>query len=143
MLTAVRRGPASIARTVLFPSTSRRCLQSLTTGISCPKSFKPRPTSAFRAFSTIKPNRQRAALNAREDEIDDEIEEEVHSQRPPSDAQIDDATLLGPVTTFQGLSERGLVCNTVVDTITKNMGLTTMTQVQSLTINETLKGIDV
>ena len=49
----------------------------------------------------------------------------------------------GAVTKFQELADRKLVCKTVVDTITKDMKLETMTQVQSLTINETLKGIDV
>lgn len=36
-----------------------------------------------------------------------------------------------------------MVCPTVVNTLTQEMGLETMTQVQSLTINETLKGGDV
>lgn len=49
----------------------------------------------------------------------------------------------GPVTKFKELAERGMVCDTIVRTITKDMGLETMTQVQSLTINETLKGVDV
>ena len=75
--------------------------------------------------------------------MEEEIENEVFSQEPPSDAQINEATKLGLVTKFKGLSERGMVCNTIIDTITEKMGLETMTQVQSLTINETLKGIDV
>ena len=49
----------------------------------------------------------------------------------------------GAITHFAELKDRGLVCATVVDTLTKDMGLTTMTEVQSRTINETLKGIDV
>jgi len=73
----------------------------------------------------------------------EEIVDESNSQRPPSDAQIHEATRYGPVTSFNELSERGMVCNTVVNTITQGMGLETMTEVQSLTINETLKGIDV
>ena len=76
-------------------------------------------------------------------EVEEEIEDGVHSQQPPTDAQIDESTKLSPVTTFKELSERGMVCDTVVNTITQRMGLETMTQVQSLTINETLKGIDV
>ena len=78
-----------------------------------------------------------------EDEaIEGEIEQEVFSQTPPSDAQINRAVQHGPVTKFQDLAGRGMVCQTVVDTITKDMGLETMTQVQSLTINESLKGQD-
>lgn len=47
------------------------------------------------------------------------------------------------IKTFAELGERGLVSGTIIDTITKTMGLETMTVVQSMTINETLKGIDV
>ena len=36
-----------------------------------------------------------------------------------------------------------MVCPTVVKTLVEDMRLETMTQVQSLTINETLKGGDV
>lgn len=75
--------------------------------------------------------------------MEEEIVDEANSQRPPSDAQTHEATRYGPVTRFNELSERGMVCNTVVETITQGMGLDTMTEVQSLTINETLKGIDV
>lgn len=78
-----------------------------------------------------------------EDEaIEGEIEQEVFSQTPPSDAQINQAVQHGPVTKFKDLAGRGMVCQTVVDTITKKMALETMTQVQSLTINESLKGQD-
>ena len=47
------------------------------------------------------------------------------------------------VTRFEELSRHGLVCDTVVKTLTKTMGLETMTPVQSMTMNETLKGDDV
>lgn len=47
------------------------------------------------------------------------------------------------ITKFHELADQKLVSPVVVDTITKQMGLETMTQVQSLTINETLKGTDV
>lgn len=78
-----------------------------------------------------------------EDEaIEGEIEQEVFAQTPPTDAQINRAVKYGPVTKFKDLAERGMVCQTVVDTITKDMGLETMTQVQSLTMNESLKGKD-
>ena len=76
-------------------------------------------------------------------EEDQEIEEQVDAQQPPSNSRIDEATQHGPVTRFEDLGTRKMVSETVVDTITQEMGLETMTQVQSLTINETLKGIDV
>lgn len=71
-----------------------------------------------------------------------EMEQEIFSQTPPSDAQMNRAVEHGPVTKFKDLAERGMVCQTVVDAITKSMGLETMTQVQSMTINESLKGQD-
>ncbi|KAI4191198.1 MAG: hypothetical protein L6R41_000245 [Letrouitia leprolyta] len=84
--------------------------------------------------------RQKAAYA---ETIEDDIADEVTAQRPPSDAQIDEAVQHGPVTRFKELGERQMVCPTVVRTLTEDMGLETMTQVQSLTINETLKGGDV
>lgn len=77
---------------------------------------------------------------ARPEEDEHEVDEQFDAQRPPSDSQ---AAQHGPVTKFKDLATRNMVCRTVVDTITHEMGLETMTQVQSLTINETLKGIDV
>jgi ATP-dependent RNA helicase MSS116, mitochondrial len=47
-----------------------------------------------------------------------------------------------PITEFQQLADRGLIHPTVVRTITKSMRMTTMTEVQSKTINEALSGVD-
>jgi ATP-dependent RNA helicase MSS116 len=47
------------------------------------------------------------------------------------------------ITKFDQLIEQELVHRNVVNAITGNMGLDTMTEVQSKTINETLDGIDV
>ena len=75
--------------------------------------------------------------------VEEAEKENDDTQRPPVDSRIDEAIQHGPVTKFKDLATRNMVCKTVVDTITRDMGLETMTQVQSLTINETLKGIDV
>lgn len=98
----------------------------------------------MRAFvSSSQWRRSAAASVAAEDEaIEGEIEQEVFSQTPPSDVQVNRAVQHGPVTKFKDLAERGMVCQTVVNTITKDMGLETMTQVQSLTISESLKAQD-
>ena len=74
--------------------------------------------------------------------VEGEVEQEVSSQTPPSDQQINGAVKHGPVTKFNDLVEHGMVCRTVVDTITKKMGLETMTEVQSMTISQSLKGQD-
>lgn len=47
------------------------------------------------------------------------------------------------ITQFQELADRSLVSPNVIYSITKKMKLSTMTEVQSLTINETLRGFDV
>ena len=74
--------------------------------------------------------------------VEGEIEHDVFSQTPPSDQRINPAGQHGHVTKFNDLVERGMVCRTVVDTITKAMGLETMTEVQSMTISQSLKGQD-
>lgn len=48
----------------------------------------------------------------------------------------------GPVTHFKDLASRGLVHPNVINTITKQMKLETMTDVQCRTINEALSGVD-
>ncbi|KAG9388461.1 DEAD-domain-containing protein [Pyrenophora tritici-repentis] len=49
----------------------------------------------------------------------------------------------GPATKFAELATRGLVHPNLINTITKQMKLTTMTDVQTRTINEALSGVDV
>jgi ATP-dependent RNA helicase MSS116 len=49
----------------------------------------------------------------------------------------------GPVTEFRDLATRGLVHPNLINTITKQMKLTTMTDVQIRTINEALSGVDI
>ncbi|MCJ1439225.1 hypothetical protein MMC27_008616 [Xylographa pallens] len=80
-----------------------------------------------------------------DEELFDEEEGEVqdYSQKHDPDSHSSGGTRGAPVTKFQELAERKMVSATVVQTITQDMKLETMTQVQSLTINETLKGIDV
>lgn len=139
MFNAARRGPASIARLVQLSSSVPKCALS-----PCPWSRYPlergsSPVIAVRSLSSAIRYQQRASPRA----IEEEIQEEVNAPEPPSESAIREATQHGPVTRFQGLSDRKMVCDTLVKTITRDMGLETMTQVQSMTINETLKGIDV
>ena len=140
MFNAVRRGSSSLrisAASCSFPaswirpSVSRLPFQKL-----------PQPPRLLlpRSFSQYAPLKQRTAEATA---IEEDIEEEANAQRPLSDAAIDEATKHGPVTRFKELGERKMVCDTVVKTLIDDMKLETMTQVQSLTINETLKGGDV
>lgn len=99
------------------------------------------PLATVRAFNATTLFNQQAA--ARAQVVEREVEEEIIPQRSPDDKQRQRAVQHGPVTRFAELLERGMVSESVVKTITEDMGLETMTQVQSMTINETLKGIDV
>ena len=145
MLKLARRGPASVASSLFSTSICSRCVRVVRAHTV--QQSTPRTVSllAARSFGTSSQWRRAAAASAALEEgaIEGEIEQEVHSQPSPSDHQMKEATKHGPVTKFKDLAERGMVCRTVIDTITKDMGLETMTQVQSMTINETLKGIDV
>ena len=98
-----------------------------------------------RSFGTsIKWRQVAAAATAYEDEaVQSEVEQGYSFNEPSSNTQTKRPTNYGPVTTFKELAERGMVSGTVIDTLTRQMGLETMTHVQTLTINEILKGHDV
>ncbi|GAB7358691.1 hypothetical protein MBLNU230_g3920t1 [Neophaeotheca triangularis] len=52
-------------------------------------------------------------------------------------------TVDAPITKFEELGSRGIIHPNIVNTLTKNMGMETMTEVQSATINQALKGNDI
>lgn len=144
MLNIVRRGRASVAVSLVSSPYPTHCVyRSYLRGVrQCiPQIPQPLTVRTFRSTASWK--QYATATASYEDEaIEGEIEQEVSAPKPPSDRQVERATQTGPVTKFKDLAERGLVSQTVVDTITKDMGLETMTQVQSLTLNESLKGTD-
>ena len=140
MLNTVRQRPASIAKSLLSRSSSSRCAKFITIHNQLQVASRTIPTRSLRAISTTPQWGQRALASR---EVEEAEREHVDTQRPPVESRIDEAIQHGPVTKFKDLMARNLVCETVVNTITKDMGLDTMTEVQSLTIKETLKGIDV
>ena len=140
MLNAARLRPVSIAKSLLSRSISSRCAKFITFRNQLQVASRTLPTQSLRAISTTPQWGQRALASR---EVEEAEREHVDTQRPPLDSRIDEAIQHGPVTKFKDLMTRNLVCKTVVDTLTEYMGLDTMTQVQSLTIKETLKGIDV
>lgn len=146
MFNAVRRGPSSIARSLSFVTSNSECIRTaLPHGARRSTRLQSSTSFLLRSFGTSPQWRRFATSTAAvEDEaVGGEIEQEIHAEHPPSDARMKEATSNGPVTRFEELGKRGMVCQTVVDTITQGMGLETMTQVQSMTIDESLKGIDV
>lgn len=138
MLHVLRRGPASIGRLVPFPSSSIRCIQSITNRHhpSAVTRIFMSVSEPTRSFSTTQPWAQ-LAYAQRESAQDD-----FQNQPPASNSSTQVADPNGPVTKFKDLETRGMVCRTLVDTVTGKMRLETMTHVQTLTINESLKGID-
>jgi ATP-dependent RNA helicase MSS116 len=54
----------------------------------------------------------------------------------------DDVPMESNSTKFQELSENGFVDKHIINAITKGMNITTMTEVQAMTIPESLKGVD-
>jgi ATP-dependent RNA helicase MSS116 len=78
-------------------------------------------TGSIRAISQSAPIRQNAA-----------------AQRAPSD----EAPEIPIANTFEDLRTHGLVNSVLVDTLTRDMRLETMTEVQSKTIRESLSGAD-
>lgn len=141
MLSTARRGPTSIARSIRLPTTAPRAFETFCYHTAVSKRVQIQPLTTIRAFNATTPFCQQAA--ARAQVVERELEDDFDSRQPPKDKQIREAVHHGPVTRFAELLERGMVCESVVKTITEDMGLETMTQVQSMTINETLKGIDV
>ncbi|KAJ9667618.1 hypothetical protein H2201_002153 [Coniosporium apollinis] len=143
MLGALRRSTASLPRTLptstLSLSTSARVFQSSVARSPCRQSILRLP-AANRAFHQTVQWQQHAVPAAERAVVEAEVEQEVGAERPSSDIEI---AALGPVTKFHELETRGLVHPNVVRTITKEMRLETMTEVQSRTINEGLKGVDV
>ena len=144
MLHTYRRGPASLTRLLsspLIPSICAKATPCLKLSHNPPRTLT---SATLRPFSCVSRLHQAYAQQARREyeEVEDEVADNVRSQRPPSDSGIDAATKHGPVTKFADLSKRNMVSEQIVKTLTEDMGMVTMTQVQSMTINETLKGVD-
>ena len=145
MLNTLRRGPTSAASALLSNSLCSQCIRTIRPQVVQKSNLRiiyPLLSHQFATSSQWRRSATATAAREEEDVIEGELEQEVHAEQPPSDIQIDQATSHGPVTKFKDLVERGLVCQTVVDTLTQDMRLETMTQVQSLTLNESLKGAD-
>ena len=129
---SIRRGSSSvICRSLLakpFASQYHRPRQQIYT--DTPR-YSRHQVFVGRQFHTRQLLRQEAALAAAQEQEESIEQDGNHS-----------ATSHGPVTKFQELAAHGMVCPTIIKTLTSDMGLDTMTDVQRLTINETLKGAD-
>ena len=145
MLTVLRRGPTSFANPLRCSSVAATCSRSLRTHQSAlltSSNAASRPH--LRKFSIYTPWRQQSAEAAAVREVEAELEhtDDGHAQKPASTTRVGGTADFGPVTQFKDLGDRNLVSKTVVDTLTGDMGLETMTPVQSMTIDESIKGVD-
>ena len=143
MLT-IRRGSASVVARYLSSLPQRSvhlsCVRPQTIEV---RLIQNTPSILFKSFGTSRQWRQQAAAALEQDAIKGSSGQEANAPEPPQGPQINAGVKSGPPTHFKQLAECGMVCGTVIDTITRDMGLETMTPVQSLTIGETLKGVDV
>ncbi|KAH3919164.1 hypothetical protein HBH56_029600 [Parastagonospora nodorum] len=120
MFGALRRCPATLARSVSTAAISSSALRV--------SSF--RATSALRIPSSRIVNATTAGFH--------------HSTKwQQIAAQQAETEQEGPITEFDELAKRGLVHPNLINTITRQMRLTTMTDVQTRTINEALYGTDI
>ena len=134
MLTCLRRGPASIARGVRPLHAATRWTTAQQSSLLRLKSPPETLNASIRqSFSVLSQARQYEATQRAPAEEADESE---------TDRKTQAEQLQGRVTEFADLATRNMISPVVVDTITKTMGLKTMTPVQSLTVNESLKGDD-
>ena len=155
MFNIARGGPSSVARLLFSPSAFSR-INPPTRTRDVPRFFSRISPTVLQAFRSgaAQWRRRREALRrgdatsavAEGEAIEGVIDQDVSSQTPPSDRginrEINRAVQHAKIIKFKELAEHGMVCPTVVDTITNEMGLETMTEVQSLTISESLKGRD-
>ncbi|KAH7396878.1 ATP-dependent RNA helicase mss116 mitochondrial precursor [Phaeosphaeria sp. MPI-PUGE-AT-0046c] len=116
----------------------RRCPATLSRSMST-AAFSPRPlfTSSLRATIALRLPSSRASRVPTSGFHNSAQWQQVAAAA----AEIGGAD--GPVTEFSELARRGLVHPNLIQTITKQMKLTTMTDVQTRTINEALSGVDV
>ena len=125
MRKAFARCSASLPRSLPSPHTTflpDRCLRCNILGIAAQPSRQ-----AYRSLHSTSLLRQQAAAVAQQDESGSS----KSGNAPPR------------ITRFDELETHGIVHPNVVRTLTRDMGLETMTEVQQATINEALKGTDV
>lgn len=137
MLGLCRRGPASLGRLACAVESTH--LSAIRTSV-CAASIQSlsSPTAAVRTIHTS------LALSARGGSGRGSYS---RGPRTPRYDEFDAATLepvqyTPEITRFQELADNGLVPSILIDNITRGFGHSTMTEVQAMTITQTLDGKD-
>lgn len=142
MLTSLRRCPASLRWKVVSKAVQFKSYEGTNSLLAC-QAIGPvthKSVSSLRCFHQSAFLKREGAYAAAEEAEDGQ---QSYSEGGPPNAESDDATSQGPITKFRQLAERGLVNKFIINTLTEEMGLETMTEVQSLTISEAITGKDV
>ncbi|MCJ1477475.1 hypothetical protein MMC13_006147 [Lambiella insularis] len=152
MLATVRRGSTSVIRSFVAASSPIRCTLIASTRLSH-RPFRSLAVTRFdRKLHSATQWKRNATASAEVEEEDfmehgelaaEHLEAGDFAQAHDPQSHIGRGRQEGLVTKFQELADRNMVSPAVVKTLTQDMKLETMTEVQCLTINETLKGIDV
>ncbi|EOD50680.1 atp-dependent rna helicase mss116 [Neofusicoccum parvum] len=123
MLAPLRRCPASLPRALRTAAATRSALRNASTALprTVLSSSRIVPLLSTRAFQ----------LSARPAEAQVAATQSSKSSRSHS-----------PITNFQELEDRNIVHPNVIKAIVKDMGITTMTEVQSATLHQALQGTD-
>ncbi|KAL2060905.1 hypothetical protein VTL71DRAFT_8957 [Oculimacula yallundae] len=141
MFSVCRRGPASICRVLrAAPSTIRiPSARPSTLSLSLQSSSRGPLETRFLHVSSRLRNWGSAA--AEQDDVD--VGPDYSGLETPREVEPAAIQKSRNVTQFQELIEHDMVHPNVVEQITKRMGHHTMTEVQSLTINQGLQGTDI
>ena len=143
MFTPLRRCPTSIRWRIVSTTAARSNALPLSSGsrsATLPTASSFRPSTIRTLFSSSTPTRRAQESYPADAE---EVEQNAAKQPASESAEPEELAASGLMTKFADLDGAGLVDSVVVRTLTKKMGLETMTEVQSRTLNEALKGKDV
>lgn len=127
MFNVCRRGPASISRALSSAASTTRILSTRPASLSLINQTTTRIPTETR-WLHISSALMNQSVGYRTEEREEENLGFKHQPRE--------------VTKFQELMDHGMVHPNVVETITKGMGHHTMTEVQTMTINQGLLGTD-
>jgi ATP-dependent RNA helicase MSS116 len=130
MFNVCRRGPASISKAfrVATPLSRIPSTRPSTLSLSVQSPARPVVEARWLHVSSALMNQAAAARSA---------------QRFADDGSIEQPASFREITKFQELVEQDMVHPNVIDEITQGMGHHTMTEVQTMTINQGLQGTDV
>jgi ATP-dependent RNA helicase MSS116 len=129
MFNICRRGPASISKAFRAAAPTTRI-----------PSTRP-STLSLSGQTTVRPTIEARWLHV-SSRLTNEAVAQRSSQRFAEDGSIEQPAQFKEITKFQELIDQEMVHANVVEEITKGMGHQTMTEVQTMTINQGLQGTD-